>query len=295
MTGEALAVLAALAYGLAGVSIVHSKANSQGDNGVFLSVVLTALLSGLLWAMQGTVPVARLLTSDGLRAAAIFALAGLCANVLGRQSMYRATEQIGAVRAGLLRRLTPLFALPCAFVILGELPGSSTLVGGALVLLGVMVYMHLPVIGGATVPRAGLILGILSALAYALAYTFRSLGLEFAPDAALGTFVGALVSAVWILGAATMPRGLRRGWTFVTIDRSIRHWRTAMALSAGQLLQFFALKTAAVVSVAVLGTLEVLFAALFVLLVTKSETVAIGRLFVAAILAMAGTGFLFLA
>lgn len=289
MSGEFLAILAALAYGLAGVSIVRGKAAARGDNGVFLSVVLTAILSCFLWLGWGTVKLAELLNPDGFTAIAIFALAGIFSNVLGRQSMYRATEHIGAVQAGLLRRLTPLFALPCAFLILNELPGSPTLLGGALILVGVLVYMRFPSATGTSGLRAGLILGTLSPLAYALAYTFRGLGLDQMPDAAFGSCVGAVVAAAWFLAIIVIRKGFQSGWHFITVDRSARHLQTALALTTGQLLQFFALKTTTVVSVSVLGTLEVLFSALIILLFTKCEPIAIKRLLIASLLAMVGT------
>lgn len=289
MSGEFLAILAALAYGLAGVSIVRGKATARGDNGVFLSVVLTAILSWFLWLGWGTVKLAELANPDGFTAIAIFALAGIFSNVLGRQSMYRATEHIGAVQAGLLRRLTPLFALPCAFLILNELPGSPTLLGGALILIGVLVYMRFPSATGTSGSRAGLILGTLSPLAYALAYTFRGLGLDQMPDAAFGSCVGAVVAAGWFLAVVVIRKGVQCGWHFITVDRSARHIQTALALTTGQLLQFFALKTTTVVSVSVLGTLEVLFSALIILLFTKCEPIAIKRLLIASLLAMIGT------
>lgn len=293
MSGELLAVLAALAYGVAGVSIVQSKATARGDNGVFLSVVLTALLSCVLWLGWGSIEAAALVTPEGRKGLAVFALAGVFSTVLGRQTMYRATERIGAVRAGLLRRLTPLFALPCAFVLLGEVPGGLTLTGGGLVLAGVLIYMRPSTGRTGPVPAAGLLLGVLSPLAYALAYTLRGLGLDVLPDAALGTCIGAMVGALWFLGAAVLRRGLGPGLHVLTVDRGAGHWLTALALSAGQILQFFALKAAPVVSVALLGTLEVVFSALIVVAVTRGETVAITRLVVAALLGMAGTALLF--
>lgn len=293
MIGETLAVLAALAYGLAGVSIVQSKATAHGDNGVFLSVVVTALLSLGLWIGWGATAVASLVSKEGASSIGVFILAGLFSNVVGRQTMYRATEQIGAVRAGMLRRMTPLFALPCAYVLLGEQPGQLTYLGGGLVLGGILIYMRLPA-GAGSVPMAGLIVGVLSALAYALAYTFRSFGMELTPDAALGTCIGAVVGAVWLLVVAMMRKGVRGGWHFITIDRGTGHWCSALALSAGQILQFFALKSATVVSVAVLGTLEVLFTALIVLLFVRGEVIALPRLIIASLCAMMGTGLLFL-
>lgn len=99
MLGETLALLAAAAYGCAGVSIVHSKTTAQGDNGVFLSVVITLIASGVLWLGWGTTSAVTLKSAEGLWAAAFFALAGFASNIFGRQAMYRATEKIGAVRA----------------------------------------------------------------------------------------------------------------------------------------------------------------------------------------------------
>lgn len=291
MTGAALAVLAALAYGLAGVLIMRGKAGARGDNGVFLSVLLTMLLSGLLWLGSGGAALSGLATPDALKALGVFALAGVMANGLGRHSMYRATELVGAVRAGLLRRLTPLFALPFAFLILGEWPGPAALLGGALVVLGVLFYLRAPAApwsAGRGV-WAGLLLGLLSPLAYALAYSFRGLGLETVPDAALGACIGAAAGALWGLAAAMLGKGPRAGWHHVTIDRGPRHLQAACALSAGQLLQFFALKEATVLTVSVLGTLEVLFSALFAWVLLGGESPVNARLLIATLIAMAGT------
>ena len=65
-------------------------------------------------------------------------------------------------------------------------------------------------------------------------------------------------------------------------------------LSIGQVLQFFALKSASVAVVAVLGTLEVFFSALLVMVFLRSERVAGGRLLIAALMAVAGTAVLVL-
>lgn len=294
MTGEVLAIIAAFAYGLAGVSIVRSKSAAKGDNGVFLSVATTAALSFVLWVGWGATVPTIILDTNGLYAFVVFGLAGLFSNVFGRQTMYRATELTGAVSAGLLRRLTPLFALPCGVIFLGERPGLLALLGGAFVLVGILTYIRPSPKGASQTSFEGISLGIFSSLSYALAYTFRSLGLDFVPDAALGTFIGALIGVIWILTVTLLRKGPFVGWRHVTIDSSFPYWRTALLLSIGQLLQFFALKTATIVSVAVLGTLEVLFSALFIILVTKCETIAFKKLLFASLLATMGTAFIFL-
>lgn len=293
MTGELLAILAALAYGAAGVSIVGSKSSSQGDNGVFLSVALTAGLSWLLWLGWGNMRLSGLGSHQSLAAIGTFILAGLSANALGRLTMYRATERIGPVQAGMLRRLTPVFALPCAFVLLNERPGPMTLLGAMFILVAVLVYRPRtlrPVQTGITL---GVLIGILSALAYALAYTLRSAGMKIVPDAALGACIGALAGAVFLMLSALLTKGMAAGWRHITIDRRPAHWRTGLALSIGQILQFFALKSASVVSVAVLGALDALFSALIILALTQHEALDLKKLFLATLLALAGTALLF--
>lgn len=293
MIGEALALLGAGAYGLAGLAILRGQATARGDNGVFLSVVVTVALSFLLWLVAGRVPLRAVLAGGALPSLGFFALAGLASIVLGRMTMYRATVALGAVRASLLRRLTPVFAILFAYALMGEVPRASTLVGGAAILGGVLIYLA-PATGGARslrLPPRGLVIGAASALFYALSYILRRMGLDGLPDAALGTCLGALTGCGWMLSTALWSgRGVRA----LALDRGPAHWLAAGALSVGQILQFFALQSASVAAVAILGALEVVFTALLILLFQPSEPVARGRFLLAAALAMAGTAVLML-
>lgn len=289
MSGEAYALLAAFAYGLAGVTIVKGKATARGDNGVFLSVLVTALASGLLWLGWGQVPVSALAVRDALGPLVIFALAGLFSMVLGRTAMYRASEQIGPVAASLLRRLTPVFALPIGIVFLAEIPKAQAFFGAALVIFAVMLYTGKPRQASGVAPRLGWIIGIGSAGFYAISYVLRSYGLDALPDAALGTLIGALVGLLWMLGAACLGAESKERVTRLLVDRGPWHWVTAVALSGGQICQFFALKSATVVAVATLGSLEVFFTALLSGLLMGGQNQRAGRIWLPAGLALAGT------
>lgn len=294
MTGEALALLSALFYGLAGVTVVRARPLARGDNGVFLSVLVTTALTLLLWLGWGAVPLAEALAPRRWPALALFALAGLFSTVLGRITLYRATERIGAVRASLLRRLIPVFALPVAAVLLHERPDASALLGGALVLVAVFLYLNPAGRRAGRADRIGDLLGIASAASYALAYGLRRLGLGDLPDPAFGTFAGAAAGAVWMLGAASLGRSPRSAIARLTCDRSRWHWITALALSLGQTLQFFALKAASVASVAVLGSLELFFSAVLVGLVFRTERIPVTRLLLTGSLAVMGTALVML-
>lgn len=293
MTGEVYALLASVAYGVAGVTIMQGRGAARGDNGVFLSVLVTAGLSFGVWLGWGAVPARTLLAPEAGAALALFVGAGLLSTVLGRVTMYRSTERIGAVRASLLRRLTPVFALFFAALLIGEWPDLRALFGGALILAGVLLYWQRPRGPSGRTPKRGLMLGVASAGVYALAYTLRSLGLDDLPDAALGTLIGAVIGALWFLGAASVRRGVRDGLSYLLRDHGRWHWVTALALSLGQTLQFFALKSAPVSTVAVLGTLEVFFSAALMRVLLGAGQIALARLLIAGLVAASGTALLF--
>ncbi|MGR3637887.1 MAG: EamA family transporter [Shimia sp.] len=287
-TGEAYALLAAFAYGLAGVSIVKGKATAQGDNGVFLAVVTTVCLSAALWLVWGRSSLTDLKSESALIALAAFAAAGLFSNVLGRITMYRATEQVGAVTTGLLRRLTPVFALPLAFVVVGQVPHSREVIGGLVVLLGIVFYLLTPKWRLPASVSTGLALGVASAFFYALSYALRSWGLQRLPDPALGALIGALIGFIWFPVVTAMHPNTSRGPRTLLIDRGPWHWITALALSIGQVLQFLALQSTSVLAVSVIGSLDVLFSAALIIVLRSGEPIVLRRLMVAALLGIVG-------
>lgn len=291
MPGEILAVLSALFYGLASVAIVRGHNAKDRDNGVFLSVFLTAAISGLIWAFFGHAGAEKLRTPEGGWALLIFALAGVFSIVLGRVYLYRATELLGAVRASLLRRLTPIFAIPFAFAILGTVPDWRDAIGGGIVMAGVLLFFRPTRQLSAAIPR-GYVLAIGSAAFYALAYCLRSLGLADIPDPALGTFIGAMAGMCWLLAKACFQCGLRKSLVQYLGQRGRWQWMAALSLSIGQTLQFFALSTASVPVVAVLGTLEVIFAAALTAILGLSGPQPMARLVVCVGFALVGTALL---
>jgi len=276
-TGEGLAIMSAALYGLGGVAIASARGRTQGDNGVYLSVLVTAAMTLVLWLGWGN--------ASGVTPGAFgfFVAAGVTSTILGRITVYRTTEMLGAVSASLFRRLIPVFSVPVAFVLLNEEPDGGTLLGGTLIVVGVVVYAGLPRGVGASV---GLILGVVSSLSYALAYSLRRLGLVEVPDPALGGLIGALTGVVLLpLLALPRPQGLRA----LIADRSRWHWLAALALGGGQTLQFFALQSAPVSHVAVLGALDLVFAAVFAALVFHTETLRLWHFLLSAALAAVGT------
>lgn len=293
MIGEVLAVCSAMFYGIAGVTIAKSKKNARGDNGVFLSVVVTCVLTLGLWLIWGRVSLSQLLHWGSAPGLALFALAGVFSTVLGRTTMYSATERIGAVKAALFRRLIPVFALPCGLILLGEWPGPHVLIGGTIIMLGVFCYQMLPRRLSITRNVTGDLIGIASALCYALAYSFRRMGLEGIPDPLFGSLFGAMVGLAWFSLVAACSGTSAAAFQRLFCDRDPLHWATALSLGIGQTLQFLALSMAPVSTVAVLGALDLFFSAAFIGLFFKSERFDGWLLGLAGGLALLGSAILF--
>lgn len=271
MAGELFALLSAIFYGCAGVAISKGKEYAKGDNGVFLSVVVTGLLTAGLWLFWGVASLSDLGSWESMRGLGCFALAGLSATVLGRTTMYRSIELIGAVKAGVFRRLIPVFSLICGILLMGEWPRPRVIVGGAVIMLGVFCYQLLPRSAPRALTPRGDLLGLASAFLYAMAYSLRRLGLAEVPDPLFGTLLGSLVGLGWFVLAATISSTPVKAFRRLLCDRHPWHWATALSLGIGQTLQFLALNWAPASTVAVLGSLDLFFSAALIALFFKGE------------------------
>lgn len=295
--GEAFAVLSACFYGFSSVAIIKNAEHGHTNNGAYLSVLLTALLSGGLWLLIG--PALPPLGGALWQGLAYFVLAGLLANIFGRVLMFRSVELLGALENGILRRLIPVFAAILAVVVLGERITASIGIGFVLVfsaVAAVVLTSRMPVPAKANVKvrapgdlRTGRILGVVSSASYGGSYVSRKLALEAVPDPLLGTFIGAVTGLV--CGRLT-ARFTRRG---ALEYRSLLEWPplwqfiAAAAVSAGQVSQFFALRYTTVTAVAIIGTIELFIAAWLSVLLLKSERKPGLGFALASLLAAAGT------
>ncbi|SNZ20225.1 EamA family transporter [Cohaesibacter gelatinilyticus] len=287
--GELLAILSAAFYGLAGVTIAKGRHDSKGDNGVFLSVVVTALLSFFLWKGSEATQQNVIAQEIWIVAVMLFAAAGLFSTVLGRITMYRSTELIGSVGASMTRRLIPIFAIPISILLIREWPVSNDLVGGLLIFFGVFVFCARR---GQLELSKGLLLGIASAACYALSYVLRRAGLEDLADPAFATFIGAATGLLVFLGLALVANNPREKLHYMTIDRGIWPLCTATSLAIGQTLQLYALQTASVAIVAFIGSIDILFTTLFAALLMGDKNIRSLRFLLAILFVLAGSAFL---
>ena len=293
--GPLFALFGALAFALANVAIAKGARAGESNNGAFLSILVTAFLSGSLWLLLR--PSLPAMSSEFLAGVGFFAVSGMLATVMGRLTLFRSVVLAGAINAGLFRRLIPVFATLFAFVILGETVGWVAGAGMAIILaslLGVVSVRDDLRGGGEKAERRsralihGRIFGALSAASYGASYSARKLGMSAIPDPIFGTFVGAVTGIVWNAGGSLVSRNYR---TVVAMSLSgVEKWQliAALSMSFGQMAQFFALLHADVAVVAIIGSLEVFLGIYLAAYVFRTEAPPERRIVVASIVATVG-------
>lgn len=279
MIGPLFALFGAFAFALANVAIAKGAHEGEKNNGAFLSIVMTSVLSGSLWLLLGP-PLPRI---DGqfLTGLGFFAASGMLATVIGRLTLFRSVILAGAINAGLFRRLIPIFATLFAFIILGETIGWLAGAGMAIILaslLGVMSGRGAAGRRGEDAERRsgalgrGRTFGALSAASYGASYSARKLGMSAIPDPMLGTFIGALTGIVWYAGGSVISRSYRNVVATSLSDMGKWQFIAASSMSFGQMAQFFALLHADVAVVAIIGSLEVFLGIYLAAYVFRTES-----------------------
>ncbi|MCC6000733.1 MAG: DMT family transporter [Pararhodobacter sp.] len=299
MIGEALALFSAACFGLAGVTIARGAATAQGDNGAFLSIVLTAACGGGLWLLIGTGALPPPGDAAVLLGVAYFVIGGVLSTVLGRLTMFRSVVLAGAISASLFRRLIPVFAAVFAWALLGETVGGMAALGMGVVMASVLIAMteRLPLIrtddaaaDAAAVAdrRKGRLFGAASSACYGGSYVARKLGMIHIPDAALGALIGAVTGIVWYLAAAIGSARYRRALTGVLRDSGRWQVITASAMAIGQTSQFFALAHTDVATVAIINSTEVFISIWLAAFVFRTEARPSRRVVLASVIAVVG-------
>lgn len=259
MIGELIALASAALYALSGVSIARGAAERpdvRGDNGAFLSILLTALFSLVFWMGTGGLDVLTGATATSLwTGIALFVAAGVFSTVLGRVAMFRSVKRGGAVRASMMRRLTPVFAAIFAVLLLAEIPSLPALAGMAFILAGTAVLGRL-VKGGAVGRKGWVTWGATSAGCYGLSYVLRKMALAQLPGAAFGALIGAVTGLFWYVFVAPFSPRASRAMTQVFRDAGRWQILTATTLALAQIGQFVALSRTDVATVAIIGSTE---------------------------------------
>jgi drug/metabolite transporter (DMT)-like permease len=296
LLGDALAIASASCFAVSNVTIARGARPEAEDNGAFVSLLVTVVISAIGWVALG---LARGFEPVTARALLWFAGAGVLTAYVGRVFFYASVQHLGAMRSSTMKRLNPFFAVMLGVLVLGE-----TLTGGMIVglLLIAASFAALVVAGpapgasretlGRRILNVGYVYGPVSALGYASGYLLRKMGLAEAHDALLGAMVGCLVGALLFLATAAFNQDYRRA-VRATFARPNRWLIGAGVMSSfGQILYFAALNVSPMSRVALISSLEIFVTLLLgFAFLRKSETLT-PALVLAAVLGFAGTAFI---
>jgi len=265
--GEALAILSMTLFALTNITIVRGHDGKSRSSGAFLSIVITFLMSTLIWLLM----VLRNGWPD-VNATAVgwFALGGFLTIFIGRVLLYASIQHLGAIKASAVKRLNPFFSVLLGVLILGETISLPMMAGMLLIVMSFAVLVRQAVFltgeksEGVKSHSAfdrflnlGYLYGPVSALAYAAGYVARKQGMMVLPDSALGTMIGALTGIIFFIITSRFVNSYRDDLrkTFTEFNK---WFLMAGCLSTfGQIAYFTALNYLAISKIALITSMEV--------------------------------------
>jgi drug/metabolite transporter (DMT)-like permease len=284
VTGEALALLAAVLFAASGTAVAKgvSERGGRGDNGALLSILITVVMAAALWAVTlGSGPLA---ASRAALAAGVwwFAVSGLLAVFLGRTLLYQSIAYVGAIRASMMMRLHPFFSVLLAAVILGETISGTAGFGMLLILLSFALLLRRAFAAGEREASAGAgretgaspvdyAYGPASAVSYALGSIARKHALGLVPDSSFGTLVSALAGLASFAAAALFIKRYRDAFAGLFRNASGWQWAAGVFSSGGQLSNFAAIQHIEVSRAVMITSAEIFLSLIFAVYVLRTE------------------------
>jgi drug/metabolite transporter (DMT)-like permease len=299
--GEGLAILSMTMFALANLVILRGHDGKSRSSGAFLSMIITFLLSTLIWLIM--------VLRNGwpelnTTAVAWFALGGFLTIYVGRVLLYASIQHLGAIKASAVKRLNPFFSVLLAVLILGERISLPMMIGMFLIVMSfaVLVRQALSVSdadGSGTAQQnafdrllnLGYLFGPVSAFAYAAGYIARKQGMMVLPDSALGTMIGAFTGIVFFLLTSTFVDSYRDDVrkTFTVFNK---WFLMAGCLSTfGQIAYFTALNFIGITKIALITSMEVFMTMILSALVFQNREKLTVDIVIAAGLGFLGTVF----
>jgi drug/metabolite transporter (DMT)-like permease len=277
--GEVVAILAAITYALSNVLVKKGTTASSQNNGAFLSLLQTVILSGLVWIIVIKVNGWPAFTTEGIL---WFLLGGVLSAFFGRTFQYSSVQHLGSVRASAIKNLNPMFTVVLGILLLGEsvtlyfLIGVCMIFGSMYLVVSQSINQRKPSSNQngdskRSLLNVGYLYGVLSALAYAIGFIVRKWGLESIPDPMFGVLLGGCVGMV--VYAITAMFKKRYMYELKNTLTTFQPWLFygGLAMSLGQILNFIAIFFIEVSRASLLVTTQSIFSILFSLFVFKTN------------------------
>lgn len=291
IVGVALSLAAGAAFGLSNVIARQAVTRTNVHVSMCWNLAVCSVLFAVAWLLRSAISGAAL---PPLKAAGVYAAAGLFSFVGGRTLLFMGVRAMGAGRASVFRVASPLVTVFLAVALFSEVITWKTALGIALILAGLLATTMDPGRRGAETdssPWRGLGLGILIACSFGVADVLRKLGVVLYDDPIVATAVGA-VMALTVFAAYTLIKGNVR--EVVRQDRSVVPFLVLSGLASGvAVLTFFVSLRTVPVSIAtpLVGT-QSMFAILFSHLLDRGGEAITWRLWAACAVVIAGAAVL---
>lgn len=239
--GIALGLATAFWFGLGSLLLRVGMRTSPRDDGLYMTIFVNVLLLG---------GVGIFVTKPQWHTASIVALAaaGLVGVLGGRFSNLRAIRHVGPTRASAFNTGTPVVTAVVGWFVLDESLDALDAVGGALVILGLLVLSRsrsaaAPLPGAVHSPRSiavGYAYAAAAPILFGAAFVLRKWGLRDFDSVVLAALIGAVAAFAFLTARDAVTRGLGRR---VTENFSQVNWwfvGAGISISLALLSQFWA-------------------------------------------------------
>jgi drug/metabolite transporter (DMT)-like permease len=301
--GEFVAICAAISYALSNVLVKKGTTTSSQNNGAFLSLLQTVMMSGLVWIIVIQVNGLPAFTTEGIL---WFLIGGVLSAFFGRTFQYSSVQYLGSVRASAIKNLNPMFTVVLGILLLGESVSLYFLIGVILIFGSMYLIVRQSISqrkadsnqngkkAKVSLLNIGYLFGVLSAFAYAIGFVIRKWGLESIPDPMFGVFLGGCVGIV--IYAITAMFKERYMYELKNTLTTFQPWLFygGLAMSLGQILNFIAIFFIEVSRASLLVTTQSIFSIIFTLFVFKTNENLTKTTIICSIIMVVGAFFIIL-
>ena len=207
--GQLFSLISAASWGISNIYVLNATENENIDR--FTGVIITLLVNNIINVIiLGIYFLSSPEIIINMKGMLYFGVAGFLNGFVGRALLFLSISYIGASRAGLFKVTSPMFAILGGIFILRESISGSIWIGIVIVLTGVLM-ISLETVRNSTIiqangnkgcinrinismPKQGIILGLLSGFFLGSGNMFRKLGVIFIPNPFLGVAVGSFTA-----------------------------------------------------------------------------------------------------
>ena len=304
MFADLMALSAAFFWAAANAFIFKGASKEGGENGAFLSILITFLVMTVIWVYKHDFSLEQNFNTTGL---IHFAIAGMLTLFLGRVFFHGSIQYLGSLRGSSVKRMIPFFSVLLGVFFLGDKLNLSDLIGMGSIFLGFGVlifeshrrrdspidssnqFIHLK-----KNIRIGLLYGLSSAIVYSIGNVFRKTGLMTLNDPAFGAMIGSFVGAFLFVVATLFLKSYRQ--SFRNTFSQHNPWLIGAGISAsiGQWLYFIAIDESNISRATMIGSVDIFITLLLSHLYFKQQERITYHTVGAALLGFIGTAIIIL-